>query len=91
MVYGLPLRRFIGATLVHGYVRWHHLRRLRRRPEGRPITTEHTGRIRGEVHAAVHLLNWLNECGSCLSECTHSDIDLWAAEKPLGASRLAAS
>lgn len=68
--------------IVHSFATWHHLRRLRRLAQVRPLTYQGTIGARRDVRAAVQLLTWLHEHDSTLSTATQPDIDLWIDKGP---------
>jgi hypothetical protein len=77
-----PLRR----RLLHRYLIWHLLRRLRSRNNGRPTTRQQTLRIRSHRRAAEAFLDWLDAQHLTLSTFGQSDLDRWLTD-PTGAYR----
>ena len=65
--------------LVQRFATWHHLRRVRREAQGRPITSPQTASVRAGIRAAVTLLVWLREHGTELRLCTQGHLDEWIA------------
>lgn len=64
------------------YVTWHHLRKIRARSDGKPLSYHRMHRLRCEIRAAIRLLTWLRERGSSLAACTQWEIDIWSADGP---------
>jgi hypothetical protein len=65
--------------LLHRYVVWHHLRRLRRR-----LGTAHASRlqalnVRSHATAAAGFLDWLTGQNLTLTDCAQPDLERWAA------------
>ncbi|MDH6502430.1 hypothetical protein [Streptomyces sp. SAI-149] len=65
--------------VVRGFATWHHLRRLRRDAEKRPVTVHQAVVVRREVKAAIQLVAWLRARSTSLATCTQHDIDDWLA------------
>ena len=68
--------------LVHAYLTWQVLRRLRRRSEigARPRIV--TGGARHRVLAVVAFLAWLRRNGLTLASCGQGDVETWLATGP---------
>ncbi|MFF0127342.1 hypothetical protein ACFYTG_16675 [Streptomyces mirabilis] len=63
--------------LVRRFATWHHLRRLRRESDKRPLSPTQAATARAGVRAAVALLAWLRERGTDLGHCTQNHLDEW--------------
>ncbi|WP_342338059.1 MULTISPECIES: hypothetical protein [unclassified Rhodococcus (in: high G+C Gram-positive bacteria)] len=72
--------------LLHRYLVWHLLRRLRTRNNGRPTTRQQMLRIRSHARAAAGLLTWLATRGLTLASCGRTDLDQWITD-PAGGYR----
>ncbi|MFD4337889.1 hypothetical protein ACFWPP_11955 [Streptomyces anulatus] len=68
--------------IVHHYIRWQPLRRLRRLPHGRHVTHGQADSVRMEVRSIVRLLEWLHHSGTGLAACTQDQLDAWLADGP---------
>jgi hypothetical protein len=66
--------------IVHRFVSWTHLRRLRRGFPERRTTVAQAIVVKREVRVACHLLAWLRAQGTSLADCDQADIDQWLAE-----------
>ena len=64
---------------LHGYAVWHHLRRLRGRLGGRPISRQQAKNVHDQVAAASSFLDWLTARGLTLASCTQAELDQWLA------------
>ena len=71
-----------GRRLLHGFITWHVLRRLRDRSRHRPLTEGQVHGARNQVRQAVHLLNWLTTQDTTASACTQDQVDAWLDEGP---------
>ncbi|MFF7535160.1 hypothetical protein ACFZB2_39755 [Streptomyces bobili] len=63
--------------LVRRFATWHHLRRLRRESEKRPLSPTQAATARAGIRAAVALLAWLRGQGAGLGQCTQGHLDEW--------------
>ncbi len=77
-----PVRR----TLLHRYLTWHLLRRLRSRNNGRPTTRQQVLRIRAHRRAAEAFLDWLDTHNLTLTTFRQPDLDRWLTD-PAGGYR----
>jgi hypothetical protein len=68
-----PLRR----KVLHRYLIWHLLRRLRTRNNGRPTTRQQALRIRNHRRAAEAFLDWLDAHDLTLATIRQPDLDRW--------------
>lgn len=68
--------------VLHGYAVWHHLRRLRGRLRGQPVSHLQANNVRQHVAAAAAFLNWLEAGELTLKTCNQADLDLWLADHP---------
>ena len=66
-------------ALLHRYVTWHHLRRLRNRLRGEYVTHLQALNIRCHITAAINFLDWLASRNQTLTTCTQLDVDQWMA------------
>ena len=64
---------------LRGYALWHHLRRLRRRLDGRPASRQQAKNVHDQVAAASAFLDWLTARGLTLTSCTQAELDQWLA------------
>ncbi|MQS17390.1 site-specific integrase [Streptomyces kaniharaensis] len=75
--------------ILHGYAIWHHLRRLRRRLRGQPMTVAQGSNVRVHITAAIQLLEHAsNRCGS-LNAYTQGELDEFLAHHATYPSRAA--
>ncbi len=65
--------------IIERFGRWHHLRKLREHAETGPVGTGPFLRAKQSTTVAISFLNWLNERGTALNECSQHDIDAWYA------------
>lgn len=77
-----PVRR----KLLHRYLIWHLLRRLRTRNNGRPTTRQQVLRIRAHRRAAEAFLDWLGTHNLTLGTFRQGDLDRWLTD-PAGGYR----
>jgi hypothetical protein len=75
--------------VLHAYAVWHHLRRLRGRLDGRPVSHQQATNIRHQIAGAATFLDWLHARGSTLAICSQADLDQWLASRPGPAARSA--
>jgi hypothetical protein len=64
--------------ILRRYAIWHHLRRLRRRNNGTPITYAQARDTRRRIRAAATYIDWLTGRGLTLTTCTQPDLEQWA-------------
>ncbi|MFI8233849.1 hypothetical protein ACIGDI_34000 [Streptomyces sp. NPDC085900] len=71
----------VERRLLHAFVTWHYLRRLRRKhhPE-RPLSPHTAANVRYCLAQSGQFLHWLREHGVPLTACSQYDIDTWLAE-----------
>jgi hypothetical protein len=67
--------------LLHRYLIWHLVRRLRSRNDGRPVTRQQSRMIRRLARGAVAFLDWLDGHGLTLGSCQQADLDRWLADE----------
>ena len=67
--------------LLHRYLIWHLVRRLRSRNNGRPATRQQSLLIRRLARGAVAFLDWLDAHGLTLDSCQQADLDRWLADE----------
>ncbi len=67
--------------LLHRYLIWHLVRRLRSRNNGRPATRQQSLLIRRLARGAVAFLDWLDAHDLTLGSCRQADLDRWLADK----------
>jgi hypothetical protein len=67
--------------LLHRYLIWHLVRRLRRRNNGRPVTFQQSRMIRRLARGAVAFLDWLDTHDLTLGSCRQADLDRWLADE----------
>jgi hypothetical protein len=67
--------------LLHRYLIWHLLRRLRSRNNGRPATRQQSRMTRRLARGAVAFLDWLGAHDLTLSSCQQADLDQWLADE----------
>ncbi|HKT05506.1 MAG TPA: hypothetical protein VJT31_38805 [Rugosimonospora sp.] len=65
--------------LLHRYALWHVVRRLRGRIASADTTRSQSAAARGNIRAAVALLDWLAEHGLTLTTARQSDLEAWLA------------
>jgi hypothetical protein len=65
--------------LLHRYLIWHLVRRLRSRNGGRPVTRQQSLLIRRLARGAVVFLDWLEAHDLTLGTCRQADLDRWLA------------
>ena len=63
--------------LLHRYVVWHLVRRLRQRNNGKSTTNEQLIAVRQQLHAAIALLDWLSAEHLTLATCRQGDLERW--------------
>ena len=67
--------------LLHRYLIWHLVRRLRSRNNGQPVTRQQSRMIRRLARGAVAFLDWLDAHNLSLGSCQQADLDRWLADK----------
>jgi hypothetical protein len=67
--------------LLHRYLIWHLVRRLRSRNDGRPVTRQQSRMIRRLARGAVAFLDWLDAHDLTLGSCRQADLDRWLADE----------
>ena len=79
--------------LLHRYLIWHLVRRMRSRNNGKPATRQQALLTRRLARGAIVFLDWLDTAGLTLGTCRQADIDQWlasgqaaTAKKPDGSS-----
>jgi hypothetical protein len=77
-----PVRR----NILHHYLIWNLLRRLRSRNNGRPTTRQQTLRIRLHRRAAAAFLDWLDTRNLTLATLEQPDLERWLTD-PTGCYR----
>lgn len=65
--------------LLHRYAVWHMVRRLRGRLAGADTTRGQSAAARGNIRAAIVLLDWLAEHGLTLATARQGDLEAWLA------------
>ena len=66
--------------ILHRYLIWHQLRRLRSRNAGEPVTRQQSLKIRQLARAAIAFLDWLGARNLTLATCQQADLDRWIAD-----------
>jgi hypothetical protein len=67
--------------LLHRYLNWHLVRRLRNRNNGRPTTRQQSLMIRRLARGAVVFLDWLATHDLTLDSCQQADLDRWLTDE----------
>jgi hypothetical protein len=67
--------------LLHRYLIWHLVRRLRSRNDGRPVTRQQSRMIRRLARGAVAFLDWPDARNLTLGSCQQADLDRWLADE----------
>ena len=70
--------------LLHRYLIWHLVRRLRSRDEASPVTWQQSRMIRRLARGAVAFLDWLDAHDLTLGSCRQADLDCWLADEHAG-------
>ena len=65
--------------LLHRYLIWHLVRRLRSRNNGKPVTRQQALLTRRLARGAIAFLDWLDSAGLTLGNCQQADLDRWLA------------
>jgi hypothetical protein len=68
-------------NLLHRYLVWHLVRRLRSRNNGRPTTRQQDKMVRRLARGAVVFLDWLAAHDLTLGTCHQADLDRWLTDK----------
>lgn len=66
--------------VLHRYITWHLMRRLRQRNNGRPTTIQQFASVRQRTYGAVAFLDWLAANGLTLVSCRQADLDRWLTD-----------
>jgi hypothetical protein len=64
--------------LLHRYLIWHLVRRMRSRNNGKPVTRQQALLTRRLARGAITFLDWLDSAGLTLENCRQGDLDRWA-------------
>jgi len=67
--------------LLHRYLIWHLVRRIRSRNNGRPTTRQQSLMIRRLARGAVAFLDWLGAQNLTLGNCQQADLDRWLTDE----------
>jgi hypothetical protein len=67
--------------LLHRYLIWHLLRRLRSRNNGQPTTCQQSKRIRRIACGTIAFLDWLDAHNLTIGSCRQGDLDLWRTDE----------
>jgi uncharacterized protein YidB (DUF937 family) len=70
--------------LLHRYLTWHLIRRLRSRNDGQPATRQQARKIRRLARGAVAFLDWLDAHDLTLGSCQQPDLDRWLTDEHAG-------
>lgn len=65
--------------LLHRYLIWHLVRRMRSRNNGKPATRQQALLTRRLARGAIAFLDWLDSAGLTLGSCQQGDLDRWLA------------
>ncbi|KZF17837.1 hypothetical protein [Rhodococcus sp. EPR-134] len=66
--------------VLHRYVVWNLVRRLRDRNNGRRTSRQQSLRVRSHARAAVAFLDWLDRHERTLDSCRQADLDQWLTD-----------
>lgn len=72
------------CKLLHRYLVWHLLRRLRARNNGSPVTRQQVLRIRAHRRATEAFLDWLDTHSLALDTFRQADLDRWLTDPTAG-------
>jgi hypothetical protein len=61
--------------VLHRYITWHLVRRLRQRNNGHPTTTQQFASVRQRTYGAVAFLSWLAALELTRGSCRQADLD----------------
>lgn len=64
------------------YATWHHLRRVRESASTSRGAASASHYAKQEITVAGNFLNWLDDRGTTLRQCTQEDVDDWLSEGP---------
>jgi hypothetical protein len=67
--------------LLHRYLIWHLVRRMRSRNNGKPATRQQALLTRRLARGAIAFLDWLGSAGLTLESCRQGDLDRWAGSR----------
>ena len=67
--------------LLHRYLIWHLIRRLRSRNNGSPATRQQSLMIRRLARGAIAFLDWLDAHDLTLNSCQQADLDRWLTDE----------
>jgi hypothetical protein len=65
--------------ILHRYLIWHLVRRMRSRNNGKPVTRQQALLTRRLARGAIVFLDWLGSAGLTLGTCRQADLDRWLA------------
>jgi hypothetical protein len=65
--------------LLHRYLIWNLVRRMRSRNDGKPVTRQQSLLTRRLARGAIAFLDWLDSRGLTLGTCRQADLDYWLA------------
>jgi hypothetical protein len=65
--------------LLHRYLIWHLVRRMRSRNNGKPATRQQALLTRRLARGAIAFLDWLGSAGLTMGTCQQADLDRWLA------------
>jgi hypothetical protein len=65
--------------LLHRYLIWHLVRRMRSRNNGKPVTRQQALLTRRLARGAITFLDWLDSAGLTMGTCRQADLDRWLA------------
>jgi hypothetical protein len=74
--------------VLHAYITWHLLRRLRNASRRRSITHGQAHGARAYVTQVVRLLDWLDDQNIALSTCPQDLLDAWLDDNPARGPRV---
>ena len=63
--------------LLHRYLIWHLVRRMRSRNNGKPVTRQQALLTRRLARGAIAFLDWLDSAGLTLGNCRQGDLERW--------------
>lgn len=67
--------------LLHRYLIWYLLRRLRSRNNGQPVTRQQSKMIHRLARGTLAFLDWLDAHGLTLGTCQQADLDRWRTDQ----------
>src|SRR5260370_9757646 len=68
--------------LLHRYLLWHLVRRMRSRNNGKPVTRQQALLTRRLARGAITFLDWLDSARLTLASCRQGDLHRWARSRP---------